>query len=114
MKAILFLCLLGTCVPALASTPAEPLITNSSVVEQQLFLTLANLEQQRTLVTVTKLDSDYRHYTKLVRNHNGFSAVLDLDRLPRGRYVVTVKKGDTLRRQVILKTKAGLRCSAWK
>lgn len=116
MKSLLFFffLLLGTCVPAFAFAPVEPLITRSSVEDSRLALTLANLEQDRTVVQLYNFVTNETLYSKVVRNHNGFSVSLSLKELPEGRYIVCVKKGDTVRRQVILKTEAGIQCSAWK
>jgi hypothetical protein len=114
MKALLFICLLGTCVPALASAPAEPLITRSSVDGDGISVMLANLEQQRVHLTLTDLDNDRELMHRHVRKHNGFRAQFNLSELEEGRYLITVKKGDTVRRQVILKTATGIMCSDWK
>jgi hypothetical protein len=115
MRAILFICLLGTCVPALASAAAaEPLITRSTVEDNRISLMLANLEQQRVHVTLTDLRNDRELLHRHVSKHNGYRTQLNLDQLDNGRYVITVEKGKTVRRQVILKTDEGLMCSAWK
>jgi hypothetical protein len=114
MKAFLFICLLGTCVPALALTPAEPLIVRSTIDAHYLTLQLANLEQQRVDVTLIRLDSEVELFRQRVKRHNGYRSQLDLSQLRAGRYLVTVQKGDTLRRLVILKTATGIMCSDWK
>lgn len=109
------------CGPALVSaTPLstvdpEPLIVRSQPVYGGMAITLANLEQVRTTVTLHALDDSNRKlYTDVITNHNGYSLNLNLDKLDEGRYVLSVKKGDTLRKQVILKDANGIRCSAWK
>jgi hypothetical protein len=114
MKTLLFFCLLGTSVPALATTPAEPLITRTSITEMHLCVTLANLQQQRTFVWVRRLDDGEVYFREVVRKDNGHQTTLDLSRIPDGRYVVEVKKGDTLRRQIVLKKADGLLCSGWQ
>ncbi len=114
MKSLLFFLLLGTCVPAFASAPVESLITRSHVTATHLSLTLANLEQDRTLVQFYDLDTEVTLYRQVVKDHNGFSVNLSLEELPTGRYVISVQKGDTLRRQVIRKTETGIQCSDWK
>jgi hypothetical protein len=114
MKSLLFICLLGTCVPALANTSVEPLVTRSSVTDQQLYITLANLQQQTTYVQVRRLDDDQVYLKKRVSKHNGYRASIELSDMPNGRYLIEVKKDDTLRQQVVVKTDHGLLCSAWK
>lgn len=116
MKSLLFSLLVCTCVPALAmSAPdTDPLITRSSIDGYSLQLGLANLEGVRTEVTLTGLDNGDIFYRQLVKKHNGFRSGLDLSDLTAGRYLITVTKGETVRRQVILKTEAGVMCSQWK
>ena len=116
MKYLFVFLMACTCVPALASVPAdaEPLITRSQLDGHQLSLTLANLEQQTTRVEITNLDTDVRHFREVVNRHNGYRVAFDLDQLEQGRYVIAVKKGDTLRQQVILVTDTGIMCSDWK
>ncbi|PPK85249.1 hypothetical protein CLV84_2141 [Neolewinella xylanilytica] len=113
MKSLLFALALATTVPATATT-VEPLITRSFVEDNRLELVLANLEQERTVVRLTNLDQDIEYFSDRVKHHNGYGVSLSLDKLPAGRYVLSVEKGDTVRRQVILKTETGTRCSAWK
>lgn len=106
----------GTCGPAplAASVDKEPLVARSTLNGDRLDLTLINLERQRTEVTITNLDNKAVHYRNVVKDHNGFRVGLRLDKLDHGRYVVAVKKDETVRRQVILKTESGMMCSDWK
>lgn len=103
-------------VPAFAMTApdADPLITRSSIDGHSLQLALANLEGISTEVTITALDNGDRHFRELVKKHNGYRSGFDLADLDAGRYVITVTKGETVRRQVILITENGMMCSDWK
>lgn len=94
--------------------PDEPMIVRSQVGVMGLEVIIANLEQAITRVSLTNLDTDVQHFSDVVRKHNGYSWNLNLDKLPEGRYLLAVKKGDTVRQQVLLKTAAGVMCSAWK
>lgn len=115
MKTLLFAFVLSLSAAASAtSAVVEPIITRSSVQAGRLDLTLANLEQELTTVRLTNLDDDYVYYADRIRNHNGFGVSLDLKELPFGRYVLSVRKGDLTRSQVILKNESGIMCSDWK
>ncbi|MCP9234761.1 hypothetical protein [Lewinella sp. JB7] len=115
MRSLLFLFLLCSCVPAIAATTfdAEPLITRSVVEDGMLSLTLANLEQERTRIEIRDAKNDRVLFGTTVKNHNGYRTNFNLEELEAGRYVVTVKKGETVRRQIIRKTEAGIMCSDW-
>jgi hypothetical protein len=94
--------------------PDEPMITRSHMAVGGLEVMLANLEKEATSIKLINLDSNQTYFTDVVRKRNGYSWNLKLDKLPIGRYVLKIKKGDTLRQQVILKTEAGVMTSAWK
>ncbi|CAH1002398.1 hypothetical protein LEM8419_03292 [Neolewinella maritima] len=125
MKTLLFVCLL--CAAAVSANPApqqgvaaptakaavEPLITRTMVVDQQLGIVLANLERVRTRVSITRMGSGEAIFQKHIKRHNGYSAMLNLKHLDDGRYVITVKKGDVVRKQVVLKDGDLLMCSDW-
>jgi len=96
------------------SNPNEPLIVRSYTGATGLEVKLANLEQEVTKISLTNLDQDKLYFSDVVRKHNGYSWNINLDQLPEGRYLLSVDKGDTLRRQVLLKTATGLMCSDWK
>ncbi len=96
------------------SNPDEPLIVRSQTGITGLEVILANLEQEVTKISLTDLDKDEEYFSETIRKHNGYSMNLKLDNLPEGRYLLSVKKGETLRRQVLLKSADGLMCSAWK
>ena len=113
MKTLLFVALLCTCVPALAGISADPLITSTTVTAEGVSLTLANLEQERTVVLITHYKSGEQYHRETIKRHNGFSARFDLSALADGRYVITVEKGNTVRKQVILKEGDTVRCSDW-
>ena len=119
MKTLLFAFALSASVfapVAIGAAPltVEPIITRSTVQAERLELTLANLEQELTVVRLTNLDDDFVYYSDRIRNHNGFGVSLDLKELPAGRYVLSVRKGDVSRSQVILKNERGVMCSDWK
>lgn len=96
------------------TTATEPLIVRSQMMAGGLEVLIANLEQEKTTITFVNLDNGQEIFTDRIRNHNGYSYNLNFDRLEFGRYLLKVKKGDTVRRQVILKAETGVLCSDWK
>ncbi|SEP79081.1 hypothetical protein [Neolewinella agarilytica] len=97
-----------------SDNPHEPLIVRSQVAEGGLEIVLANLEQQTTTLSLTRLDRKKKVFTDFIRKHNGYSYKLALDKLKNGRYLLAVKKGDVIRQQVILISDQGMMCSDWK
>lgn len=112
MHTLLFSLLLAAA-PAPA-TDAGPLITRSTLNESALSLTLANLEQHRTTVTLSAMGTKDVFFEERIKDHNGYCVNLILDKLPEGRYVLSVAQDDEVRRQVILKSATGILCSDWK
>ncbi|MTB53388.1 DUF3244 domain-containing protein [Lewinella sp. W8] len=112
----LLFCLFST--NAAANTPVEdpqePLIVRSYLVTDGLEITLANLEKTRTTLKLENLDQEKVVYSDIVRNHNGYSYNLNLNKLPKGRYLLSVTKNNTVRQQVILIADHGVMCSEWK
>ncbi|TXF88364.1 hypothetical protein FUA23_15400 [Neolewinella aurantiaca] len=92
----------------------EPLIVRSKLVEGGMELLIANLEQSKTTISITSLQTNREVFTDQVRNHNGYSYNLNMDELKPGRYVLSVTKGKEVRKQVLLVKKSGITCSAWK
>ncbi|MFK8161379.1 MAG: hypothetical protein AB8H12_02865 [Lewinella sp.] len=100
--------------PAATATVGEPLIVRSQVAEGGLEVMIANLEQETAIITLTSLTTDRVLFNDRIRKHNGYSYSLNLDELHHGRYILAVKKGKTVRKQVILVNSKGAMCSAWK
>ena len=95
-------------------TGKEPLIVRSQMMPGGLEVLIANLEQEKTTITFTNLDTGLDIFTDRIRKHNGYSYNLNFDKLTFGRYLLTVKKGKAVRQQVILKAETGIMCSDWK
>lgn len=96
------------------SSATEPLIVRSQMMPGGLEVLIANLEQEKTTVTFASLDTGLDIFRDRIRKHNGYSYNLNFDRLEFGRYLLMVKKGDVVRKQVILKSEAGIMVSDWK
>lgn len=99
------LCLFGTSLLTAATFPNldnDPLIVRTESDDDGITLLLANLEGVATSIQLKSLDAHEVVFQDMVRNHNGFSFDFALEELPYGRYLLTVKKEDTVKQQVIL------------
>lgn len=119
MKSLILSCLclsffISTPTFAATTDPGEPLIVRSHAVFDGLEVTVANLEKATTTVRLINLDKDREVFSDQIRNHNGYRYKLQLDQLKHGRYLLKVKKGKTLRQQVLLVTGNGVLCSDWR
>jgi len=100
--------------PAVTTTAGEHLIVRSHMAEGGLEVMIANLEQETATVTLTSLTTDRILFNDRIRKHNGYSYNINLDELHHGRYILAVRKGKTVLRQVILVNSKGAVCSEWK
>lgn len=96
------------------TSATEPLIVRSQMMPGGLEVLIANLEQEKTSISLVNLDNGLEIFTDRIRKHNGYSYNLNFDQLEFGRYLLKVKKGRTVRKQVILKAETGILCSDWK
>lgn len=62
--------------------------------EKAIHITLANLQRATTKLTLKNLKGEV-YYSDTIRNHNGYRKGLDLYKLPKGRYLLTVSQNDT-------------------
>lgn len=83
-------------------------------MEGGLEVLIANLEQTKTTLTLTNLDTKREMFSDRIRKHNGYSYNLNMDKLKPGRYLLSVTKDKEVRKQVLLISKEGIMCSAWK
>lgn len=91
----LFLSLFATFSFANPNEDSENLIMRVQPTEEKaIHITLANLQQATTKVTLKNLSGEV-YYSDTIRNHNGYRKGLDLYKLPKGRYVLTVSQKDT-------------------
>ena len=92
MKGLVFAiaCVLFS-LPAFAGNPAagDPIIRTEQVETEAFTLLLANLEKEKAFISIRELDGTFV-YSKMVKNHNGFTGKYDLSQVDAGRYVLTV------------------------
>lgn len=112
---------LAICMVALNYTGAndpvdskDPMIVRTTTAEDGVQVLLANLEKVTTTVELKSLDTKEVVLDEQVRNRNGFSYDLHLDKLAYGRYILSVTKGETVKTQVILVNENGIYLSQVK
>ena len=95
------------------AVPTDPVLTRTTVSGPGIVLRLANLERQRTVVTITELAEQREIHREVIKRHNGFVARFDCAALPDGRYVISVHKEAEVHQQIILKDGDRVWCSQW-
>jgi hypothetical protein len=84
------------------STPDKLLMKTHTVENTHLVLQLANLQQQKTVVSISDFaGTTYSRQT--ITDHNGYSVSMDLEQLPEGRYVLLVSQNGQQMKQIIYK-----------
>lgn len=95
----------------LANPPIENVLLNTKVDERSLVVHLANLQKEKTVLTLESLDNRETFHEQVINNHNGFNARLNLNELPKGRYILRVKQGNGSLRQVVVVDQNSILCS---
>ena len=89
-------------VSAHAQSTDDPMKVTSEVEGTNINLLLTNLQQETTTINISTIDGNEVFFTEHIRNHNGYSLSLQMEELPAGKYLLTVKKGETVKHQVIV------------
>lgn len=95
----------------LANPPIENVLLNTKVDERSLVVHLANLQKEKTVLTLESLDSRETFHEQVINDHNGYNARLNLNELPKGRYILRVKQGNGSLRQVLVIDQNSILCS---
>ena len=95
----------------LATPPIENVLLTTKVDERSLVVHIANLQKEKTLITLESLDSRETFHEQVINDHNGYSARLNLNELPKGRYILRVKQGNGSLRQVLVVDQNSILCS---
>lgn len=113
-----FACLTALCLTlSLLAVPAHAgpadviekvLISTEVVDDYALELRLANLQQEVTKVEIKHLTRNISYFSDYIRNHNGYATLIDLQELPKGKYVLEITQGDERRTVVLRMGKHGL------
>lgn len=95
----------------LATPPIENVLLSTRVDERALVVQLANLQKEKTVLSLESLDSRETFHEQVINDHNGYSARLNLNELPKGRYILRVKQGNGSLRQVLVVDQNSILCS---
>ncbi|MCB0570422.1 MAG: hypothetical protein KDC66_11685 [Phaeodactylibacter sp.] len=68
---------------------------------------LTNLDQQPAIIAVKSVHG-FTYHKERIRGRNGYRARLNLEQMPVGKYLITVKQGDTEKVQVVRVTDKGI------
>ena len=93
--------------PAVAAdypTETEPeniLVRTKALNAHSFKLVLANLQQENTRIVLEDISGTRMYFNHTVRKHNGFATVLNLEKVPEGRYVLRIIQNNEALTQVI-------------
>lgn len=101
------LCLALMTLPAWANDVAPAtntdILVNAKIAEGKVLnLKVSNLQMERTSIRLTDLKGENTFYREFVKDHNGYGRRLNLDQLPSGKYMLTIKQKDEYVKQVIV------------
>ena len=101
------LCLAVMTLPVWAnnSTPtvSTDILVNAKISEGKIIsLKVSNLQMEKTSIKLTDLIGDNTYYRDFIKDHNGYGRRLNLDNLPAGKYMLTVKQKDEYVKQIIV------------
>ncbi|MCB0546843.1 MAG: hypothetical protein KDD19_04595 [Phaeodactylibacter sp.] len=92
--------------PAITS-PGEITFRTRAIDQKSIAVQLYNLAQETTTLQVQNREGQV-YFEKRISKHNGFSMLLDLEQLPEGSYILSVKRKDGVKTQVVRVTEDGL------
>lgn len=82
--------------------PGKIQVKSKIAEDNAIVVQMFNLQQMPTNVSIIDLQGVTTYFQKNIRKHNGYSLKLDLEGLKDGRYVLEVKQGEVVKRQIIL------------
>ncbi|MBK9489845.1 MAG: hypothetical protein IPO07_14535 [Haliscomenobacter sp.] len=113
MKRLIMSLALALSMLQLLATPPiiENVLMNTSVDDRSLVVHLANLQKEKTSITLESLDSRETYHEQNITAHNGYMTRLNLSKLPKGRYILRVKQESGSLRQVLVIDQHSILCS---
>ncbi len=73
-------------------------VTGAKTIE----VSLLNLQQERTVITLQSLDGATTYFEEVVKKHNGYRRQLNLRELSAGKYLLVVKRNEQKLQQVVV------------
>ena len=100
--AVAALALLAIAIPLRASLPSSDVMyfCTQAVEVKKVMVHLANLDEQPTQIMLMSTFGKV-YYKEVIRKHNGHRTLLDLTQLPEGRYILSARRKDETKSQVI-------------
>ena len=95
LLALLCLSFLATATFANPDPSADNVILSVEPVKAKTIeVHMANLQKTPTRLILKELNGDAIFFRETIRNHNGYGKKLSLEKLPKGRYLLTVSQKD--------------------
>ena len=91
----------------LSADPAEVVFRSQVTGEKSVKIQLYNLAKEKTTLQVQNFDGKIL-FKQQIRNHNGYSLLLNLGQLPEGNYIIQVSQEDGAKAQVVRVNEDGL------
>jgi hypothetical protein len=113
MKRLIMSLALALSMLQLLATPPiiENVILNTKIEDRSLLVHLANLQKEKTSLSLESLDNREIYHELNITAHNGYMTRLNLSKLPKGRYILKVKQESGSLRQVLVVDQNSILCS---
>lgn len=82
-------------------------LCTKAIEAKKVVVQLANLAKQPTFLMLQSTYGDV-YYKEAIRKHNGHRTLLDLEKLPAGKYILSVRQKGETQSQVIRVTEEGV------
>lgn len=103
LSVVLALCLCLTVAVNAENNPTKNLRATVTAVENKTVeISLVNLQQLRTDISIQSVDGDVTYFQDVVKKHNAYRKRLNLSELKAGKYMLVVLNGDEKLQQVIV------------
>ncbi|MDX1941255.1 MAG: hypothetical protein SFU99_11935 [Saprospiraceae bacterium] len=73
-----------------------------TVKERTVEISLFNLQQERTSISIQSLDGETTYFKNVIKDHNGYRKRLNLKDLAFGRYLLVIEQNGKKMQQVIV------------
>lgn len=103
LSVVLALCLCLTVAAKAETDPTKTIRATVTAVEAKTVeISLVNLQQLRTDISIQSVDGKVAYFQDVVKKHNGYRKRLNLNELEAGKYMLVVQNGDERLQQIIV------------